>query len=169
MRIVPFDPRRHERGGFDCGHAALDDYLRRYASQSQRHHLAQVYVTEASDGKVLGYYTLSAASLSHGELPESLARRLPRYPVPAVLIGRLASDRRARESGLRIGSHLLIHALRQALRAADTIGVQCVIVNSKPEAVAFYCRFGFIPLTDDGLKLYLPIRTIKRLVEGDLD
>lgn len=167
MKIVPFDPGHHDRAGFACGDDKLDEYLRRYASQSLRYDLARVYVAEAGDGKVLGYYTLSAASLSHAELPEPLAQRLPKYPVPAVLIGRMASDRQARESGLRIGSRLLIHALRQALRAADTIGVQCVIVDSKPEAVAFYRRFGFIPLTDDGLKLYLPIRTIKTLEGRD--
>ena len=163
MKIVAFDPRRHRRTGFACGHDGLDDYLKRYASQTLRNHLARVYVAEDGDGKVLGYYTLSAASLGHDELPELLAQRLPRYPVPAVLIGRMASDRQARASGLRIGSRLLIHALKQALRAADMIGVQCVIVDSKPEAVAFYRRFGFIPLTEDGLKLYLPISTIKTL------
>lgn len=163
MNIVLLDSRRHERGGFSCGHVGLDDYLKRYASQNQRHHLVQVYVAENDDGKVLGYYTLSAASLSHEELPISLARRLPKYPIPAALIGRMASDGRARAAGLHIGSRLLIHALKQALRAAAAIGVQCVIVDSKPEAVAFYRRFGFVPLKEDGLKLYLPISTIQKL------
>lgn len=166
MRIVLFEPRRHDRSGFACGHAGLDEYLKRYASQSLRHRLAQVYVAEDADGRVLGYYTLSAASLSHDELPEGLARRLPKYPVPAVLIGRMASDGQARADGLHIGSRLLIHALKQALRAADTIGVQCVIVDSKPEAVGFYQRFGFLPLKDDGLRLYLPVDTIKKLEDG---
>lgn len=167
MNIVLLDTRRHERGSFSCGHAGLDGYLRRYASQNQRNHLVQVYVVENDDGKVLGYYTLSAASLGHEELPESLARRFPKYPIPAVLIGRMASDRRARAAGLRIGSRLLIHALKQALRASDAIGVQCVIVDSKPEAVAFYQHFGFISLKEDGLKLYLPISTIQILERGD--
>jgi len=64
----------------------------------------------------------------------------------------------------RIGSKLLIHALKQALAASDTIGVQCVIVDSKPEAVGFYRRFGFVPLKQDGLKLYLPVSTIRQMV-----
>lgn len=163
MKIVLFEPRRHDRSDFACGHAGLDEYLKRYASQSLRHHLAQVYVAVDEASRVLGYYTLSAASLSHGELPDGLARRLPKYPVPAVLIGRMASDHRTRANGLRVGSRLLIHALKQALRAADAIGVQCVIVDSKPEAVGFYRRFGFLPLKDDGLKLYLPTDTLKKL------
>ena len=163
MKIVLFDSARHDRSGFACGHAGLDEYLQRYASQSIRKQLVRVYVAEDIQGKVLGYYTLSAASLRHEELPENLARRLPKYPVPAVLIGRMASERTARESGQRIGSRLLIHALKQALRAAETIGVQCVMVDSKPEAVGFYQRFGFMPLMQDGLKLYLPVETIRKM------
>jgi predicted N-acetyltransferase YhbS len=163
MRIVAFDPRRHDRGGFASGHDGLDDYLRRHASQSLRHELARVYVAEDEQGRVLGYYTLSAASVGHDELPENIARCLPKYPVPAVLIGRMASDCRAREAGLRIGSRLLVHALQQTLRAADAIGVQCVIVDSKPEAAGFYRRFGFLPLREDGLKLFLPIGAIRAL------
>jgi len=164
MKIVLFEAKRHRRGDFACGHAGLDEYLKRHASQSLRNHLAQVYIAEDGQGKVLGYYTLSAASIRHEELPESLAKKLPKHPVPAVLIGRMASDAQARAIGQRIGSKLLIHALKQALIASDTIGVQCVIVDSKPEAVGFYQRFGFAPLKQDGLKLYLPISTIRQMV-----
>lgn len=163
MKVVPFEPGRHERRSFDCGHHGLDEYLKRYASQNQRNDLARVYVAEDEQGKVLGYYTLSAASIGHHELPGDLARTLPKYPVPAVLIGRMASDRAARALGLHIGTRLVVHAFKQALRAADTIGVRCVVVDSKPEAVAFYERFGFIALKGDGLKLYLPIDTVRKL------
>ena len=163
MKIVSFDSARHDRSSIACGHAGLDEYLQRYASQSMRNQLVRVYVAEGMQGKVLGYYTLSAASLRHEELPENLARRLPKYPVPAVLIGRMASDCTARESGQRIGSRMLVHALKQALRAAETIGVQCVIVDSKLEAVGFYQRFGFMPLKQDGLKLFLPVSTIRKM------
>ena len=163
MRIVPLDVQRHDRKAFTCGHDGLDQYLQRYARQAIRNGLARVYVAEGEQGAVLGYYTLSAASVRQQDLPPDQARALPRYPVPAVLIGRMASHTKAREMGQRIGSRLLIHALKQALRAADTIGVQCVIVDSKPEAVDFYRRFGFLPLLGDGLKLYLPIGTILKM------
>ncbi|MFZ4703897.1 MAG: hypothetical protein ACOYMG_27960 [Candidatus Methylumidiphilus sp.] len=75
MKIVLFDVKRHRRVDFACGHAGLDEYLKRHASQSLRNHLAQVYIAEDGQGKVLGYYTLSAASIRHEELPESLANR----------------------------------------------------------------------------------------------
>lgn len=167
MRIVRFDPGRHDRSGFACGHTGLDDYLRRYIpAKACATRWLRFTWRRTKGGQVLGYYTLSAASLGREELPDDLARRLPKYPVPAVLIGRMASDRRARATGLRIDSRLLIHALKQALRAADTIGVQCVIVDSKPEAVAFYRRYGFVPLKEGGLKLYLPIGTIRKMEDS---
>ena len=167
MKIVLFNPAIHNRKGFACGDAGLDEYLHRYASQSVRQRMVQLYVAAGETGRVLGYYTLSAASLRHQELPEAVARRLPNYPVPAILIGRMASDRSAREAGQRVGSLLLIHALKRALRAAQVIGVQCVIVDSKPEAVGFYRRFGFLALNADGLKYYLPIQTIQKMAQGD--
>ena len=95
----------------------------------------------------------------------SLQWKALQYPIPGVLIGRMAVDEKAREQGRRVGSKLLIHALKQALIAADTIGVLCVIVDAKPEAVGFYTRFGFQALKqDDECRLYLPIQTIKGLV-----
>ncbi|MEE4377827.1 MAG: N-acetyltransferase [Candidatus Competibacteraceae bacterium] len=164
MRIVPFDSRRHDRSRFASGDAGLDEYLRRYAGQAQRNGLAQVYVAvEEAGNKVLGYYSLSAASVRHEDLPADLACKVPKHPLPAVLIGRMASDSTARQFGLRVGSRLLIDALKQTLHAAETIGVRCVVVDSKPVALGFYNRFGFIPLKQDGLQLYLPVGTIRKM------
>jgi predicted GNAT family N-acyltransferase len=165
MRIEPLNPSRHDRAGFCSGHAGLDEYLRRYAAQGHRKSLVRVYVAVDEADRVRGYYTLSAASVRHDELPEDAAKGLPKYPVPAVLIGRMAVDAAEREKGSRLGSRLLIHALKQALRAADAIGVGCVIVDAKSEAAGFYRKFGFRPLLGDGLKLYLPVGTVRRLAD----
>lgn len=165
MRIEPLDPARHDRAGFSSGHAGLDEYLRRYAAQGHRKSLVRVYVAADEANRVLGYYALSAASVRHDELPDEAARGLPKYPVPAVLIGRMAVDVSARERGAHLGSRLLVHALTQALRVADAIGVRCVIVDAKPEAAGFYRQFGFRPLLGDGRKLYLPMETIRRLAD----
>jgi predicted N-acetyltransferase YhbS len=167
VKIGPFDPARHRRVGFGCGDASLDEYLQRYAGQGMRNGLVQVYVAEGDDGRVLGYYTLSASSVRHEEWSEGARRGLPRYPVPAVLIGRMASDARAREAGLRVGSRLLVHALKQSLRAAKILGVRCVIVDSKPGALGFFERFGFLPLQAGGLRLYMPMAAIERLADDD--
>ena len=92
MSIVPLDRQRHDRNALTCGHDGLDQYLRRYAGQAIRNGLARVYVAEGDEGEVLGYYTLSAASVRQQDLPPDQARALPRYPVLAVLIGRMATD-----------------------------------------------------------------------------
>lgn len=164
MRIALFDARQHKRSGFASGNAKLDEYLQRHISQGVKKGIVQAYVAVDDDNKVLGYYTLSAAHIQHSELPEAVARKLPRYPVPAALLGRMATDAEARRAGLRVGSKLLIHAIKQALTATGTLGIACVVVDAKPDAVGFYQRFGFRPLKqEDGLRLYLPIDTIRKM------
>ena len=167
MKLEPFDAKRHQRKSFCSGNDKLDEYLKKHLSQGVKKGLIQAYVLSDEQGKILGYYTLSAASVSHTDMPEALAKKLPRYPVPAILIGRMATDETARSQGLRIGSKLLIHALKQALVAADTIGVLCVIVDAKPEAASFYRRFGFQRLiAEDECRLYLSIQTIRGLLSA---
>ena len=165
MKLELFDAKKHHRKGFCSGNESLDNYLKKHLNQGVKKELVKAYVLADEQGKVLGYYTLSSSSVSWSDIPDSLAKKLPRYPIPAVLIGRMATDENARESGARVGSKLLVHALKQALVAADTIGVLCVIVDAKPEAVGFYSRFGFQRLKqDDECRLYLPVQTIKDLV-----
>lgn len=165
MKLEPFDAKRHQRKAFSSGNEKLDEYLKKHLSQGVKKGLIQAYVSADEQGRILGYYTLSAASVSHADMPEALAKKLPRYPIPVVLIGRMATDETARSQGLRVGSKLLIHALKQALVAADTIGVLCVIVDAKPEAVSFYQRFGFQSLmAEDERRLYLTIQTIRGLL-----
>ena len=167
MRIALFDAKQHDRKGFDSGHAALNEYLQKYLAQGVKKRLIRAYVALDESGRLVGYYTLSAASVNSAELPPEVAKGLPRYPIPAMLIGRMATDRQAREQGLRVGSKLLIHACKQVLKVADTAGVLCVIVDAKPEAVAFYERFGFMRLKqEDDLRLYLPTDTLQGL-EGE--
>ena len=96
--------KRHDRKAFSCGLPELDRYLSRQAGQDVRRRIARVFVCTAADGDaVLGFYTLSALSIEMNALPEELSRKLPRHPVPCVLLGRLAVDRvRART---RRGTH----------------------------------------------------------------
>ncbi|MEB4589961.1 GNAT family N-acetyltransferase [Candidatus Thiothrix sp. Deng01] len=164
MKIEAFDPARHNRSGFASGNPRLDEYLQRYLSQSVKKSIVQAYVAVDDGGKVLGYYTLSAAHIRHDELPEEAAKKFPRYPIPAALLGRMATDTAARGANLHVGSKLLVHAMKQTLKATGTLGVACMVVDAKPEAVGFYQRFGFMPLKQkDGLRLYLPVETIRKM------
>ena len=153
----------HDRASFSCGEPSLDRYIRRQASQDARRRVARVFVAHVHPpGRVAGYYTLSAASFERDDLPAEVARRLPHYPVPAAVIGRLAVDLRSQGSGF--GEVLLLDAIRRVVRAGDTIGVYAVIVDALHErASAFYERYGFLPFPSRPLRLYLPLRTFEQL------
>lgn len=162
-RVEPLG-RAHDRSRFACGSAALDHYLLAQAGQDARKRVAAPFVMCGGEGNtVLGYYTLSAISVDIGEWPETVAKKLPRYPiVPATLLGRLAIDRRFQGQGA--GEYLLTDALHRSLHASYQVASLAVIVEAKDEgAVAFYRRYDFIPFKDRPAKLFLPLRTIELL------
>jgi ribosomal protein S18 acetylase RimI-like enzyme len=153
----------HDRAAFSCGEPALDAYIQRQASQDVRRRVAQVFVAVGNmPGKIAGYYSLSAASFEKGELPSVLARRLPHYPVPAAVLGRLAVDREQQGRGL--GEMLLLDAIRRVVRASTTIAVYAIIVDAKNErARAFYERYGFRAFASEPRRLFLPLETFEKL------
>lgn len=156
--------RQHDRSGFSCGSEPLDHYLRAQAGQDARKRVAAPFVLCEGEGNtVLGYYTLSAISVDIGEWPETVAKKLPRYPVvPATLLGRLAIDRRFQGQGA--GEYLLMDALYRSLQASRQVAALAVIVDAKDErAVAFYRRYEFIPFADQPTRLFLPLSVIEQL------
>jgi GNAT superfamily N-acetyltransferase len=162
FQIAPLDSSHH-RGAFDCGQEALNLYLRQLATQDVRRNLAQTYVMIREDLAVVGYYTLSAGTIEHIHLPATARKKLPRYPIPAALIGRLAVDRNYRGQGL--ARKLLGDALHRAAAISNALGIHAVVVDAKDEmAAGFYRKFGFITLSDSPLHLYLPIKTIKTTI-----
>ncbi len=142
---------------FNCGHSALDDYIRRYASQDVKRDLARVFVATPDDDSdhLAGFFTLSAGSVNCSDLPESLARKLPQYPIPVALIGRLAVDQAFQGKGL--GSILLADACLKVKQASDSLAVVGIVVDAKDAtAAAFYRHFGFIALPGKSDRLLLP-------------
>ena len=153
--------KKHDRATFSCGLPELDRYLRRQAGQDVRRRIARVFVctAEGSD-TVLGFYTLSALTIDLSSLPEELSRKLPRHPVPCALIGRLASDQSVRGHGL--GRMLLADAIKRILGASDMLAIHAVIVDAKnTTAKQFYEGFGFAPLQDNPLRLFLPLGALR--------
>jgi GNAT superfamily N-acetyltransferase len=153
----------HDRSPFSCGIEALDQYLRRQAAQDARRHVAATFVLlERDSSTVLGFYTLSATSVQLNDLPEAIAKKLPRYPlVPAILLGRLAVDQNQRKKGY--GEFLLMDALNRCQSTRD-IGWVAVIVDAKDEgAIAFYEHFHFIRFEKRSNRLFLPRSTIASL------
>ena len=158
--IEPLD-RMHDRRAFSCGTSALDRYLKRQAGQDVRRRIARVFVcTVEDDDTVLGFYTLSALSIDLRSLPASLTRKLPRHPVPCALIGRLAVDTSVHGQG--VGRMLLADAIERTIDASTTLAVHAMIVDAKDSvAKQFYVDFGFIPLQDDPMRLFLPLGAVR--------
>lgn len=152
--------RHHDRNGFSCGEPALDEYLRQRASQDTKRRVAQVFVAlGSSESEIAGYYTLSAAAFRRDDLPPKLAKRLPHYPIPAAVLGRLAVS--SNHQGRGLGEHLLTDALHRVIAASNALAINAVIVDAKNEAVkAFYQRYGFQPFPKQPMRLFLPLSTL---------
>ena len=116
MPIVELlNPKWHDRAGFACGEPSLDLYICQQAAQHHRQGIATTHVLVGNLGatRILGYYALSAAQLLLSDVSEKDRRHLPRYPVPAARMGRLAVA--ADEQGKGYGAHLLAHAVARCL------------------------------------------------------
>ena len=140
--------------GFDSGEGSLDRYLADRALANHVSDIARCYVClDDETDQIVGYYTLSAVAVEHAKLPGRQRRNAPN-PVPGVLLGRLAVDRKAQGSGL--GRLLVRDAVLSTLAAADRIGVRLLVVHAlHTEAAAFYSGLGFKPSPTDPLHLYL--------------
>lgn len=164
LKIEPLDSRRHTRSGFCCGRDSLDHYIRKQASQDMKKRVAMVFVLiDDPETIVLAYYTLSAYTVDISVLDETLAKRLPRYPLlPATLLGRLAVDNS--HKGKRFGELLLIDALKKSLEATTQVASIAVIAEALDEqAVVFYKKYGFGQFSQEPRKLYLPMKLIEEL------
>lgn len=152
----------HILTGFDCGIAALNDWLLRFARTNQAAGTSQIYVAHRS-GRVIGYYAIAAASVFRDDSPERVVNR---HPVPVAMIARLAVDRN--EHGKGLGAALLKDALVRITGAADIIGVRAVLVHAKDEtARAFYQYFDFISSPVDPLQMFLLVKDIRHALDLD--
>ncbi len=152
-----------DKSSFSCGVEALDRYLKQQASQDIKRHLAQVFVVVSKETPqtIAGFYTLSATSMRAVSMPKELARKFPRYPLPAALIGRLAVAENFQRQGL--GKILLVDALKRIVAARQSIGMFAALVDAKDEkAKQFYIKFGFTAFHNQPLRLFLPLDTVQR-------
>lgn len=152
------DGRKHHRDGFDCGVSALNEYLRQRASQHHRDGIATTHVLIEDDAPahILGYYTLAAAQLSLPSLKPDDQRHLPRHPVPAARLARLAVA--VREQGQGLGEALLQDAVKRCLQLREQLGIRLLVVDAKDNSAAsFYAAFGLRHTAEAALTLYLPL------------
>lgn len=160
-RPTLLDPARHRRDEFASGDVPLDDWLRRYAGQSRRGSTAAVWVIADATYRVVCYATLSMTSVDRSASPIPLAKGAP-LQVPALLVGRLATD--SRVTGLGLGTQMVKHILATAAELNVKAACRAVVVTAlNPAAFSWWQRFGFDPFDAEdstNLDLYLLTKDI---------
>jgi len=153
--------KKHDREAFDCCEDALNEFLRRYARKSHELGGAKTFLAiNDADKSVLGFYSLSPASINYARTPEILRRGLARHEVPGFRLARLAVDRRMQGRGL--GGQLLLAAGQRCLLAAAEVGGVVLVIDAKNERVAgWYASYGAVPLLDAPLSLVLQLAIIE--------
>lgn len=157
----------HALGGFDCGVDSLSTWLPKHARAAAASGSARTYVIEdAEQGRVVGYHALCAASVSRREASPRASRGMPRHPIPAVLLARLAVDQSVQGSGL--GAFLLRDAMARTLAAAAELGIRVMLVHALNEAARdFYLHHGFEPSRTDPMNLQLLVKDIEASLDSD--
>ena len=168
--FLPLDVRSVNVKQFDCGKSSINTYLRRYAAKNMALNLNRTFVllnpdTQASaKQRIAAYYTLAHQTVARADIP--VHHRLPRYPVPVILLAQLAVD--LNFHGLGLGAKTLIHALRHAFRISTTpngipsAGVALDVLDQ--DALEFYSHFDFFaPMVDKPMKLFVPMESLESL------
>jgi GNAT superfamily N-acetyltransferase len=153
---------QHRLEGFDCGKPALNDWLLRHARQAQGSGSAKTFVV-ADDGRVAGYFSLTVGQIDTLEAPERVRKGMGLYPVPVVILARLAVSQR--DQGRGIGFGLLQDAIRRTMLMAGQAGIRAMLTHPIDEdAAQFYTRFGFIASPLRAQQLLLLLKDARRWV-----
>ena len=131
----------HHLDDFECGEAALDDWIKRRAMGNQLSGASRTFVVADQDNRVCGYYAMAAGAVSHQMATGSVRRNMP-DPVPVMFLARLAVDRRAQ--GMHLGASLLQDAVNRAVAVSHNAGVSALLVHALHDrAKQFYEHYGF--------------------------
>jgi len=150
--------------GFDCGQAALNQYLQKFALAGQRAHSAQTYVC-CQSGVVAGFYSLAVGSVEPLNATPRVVKGLANQAVPVMILARLAVAER--HQGLGLGRALLKDALLRTAQAADIAGIRALLVHAKDDAARrWYLNWEFEASVTDPLHLFLLLKDLKRLADA---
>lgn len=160
MRVERLDPSRHDRKGFDCGDADLNAWLLKYARQAQDSGSTRTFVLTQDGETILGFYSLTSHAVDVEAVSAALAKGLPgRFPIPAVLLARLAIA--TDHQGIGLGERLLADAVRRVAAVGEDVGIALLVVDAKhDQAAAYYERFGFERWPADSLRLFSRVKDI---------
>jgi GNAT superfamily N-acetyltransferase len=158
----------HRLNGFDSGVGSLDTWLINHARAAAGAGSARTYVVlDTQQDRVVGYHALTVASIEHSEATKRAQRSMPKHPIPAMLLARLAVDKTVQGKG--IGTFLLKDAMNRALSVAEQAGMRLMLVHAiNDEAKAFYEHFGFEASPTDPKNLQLLIKDIRLALDESM-
>ena len=168
--IYPFDPKIHGRKTFSCGVAKIDNYLKRTAKKHSKTDVVRIRVIMDTDNDIVGFYGINTHSIAVKDLPEFYQKKAGnRSCLPAVFIAMIGVDQTQQNNG--IGKALIADALYRIAKISDEIGITVIVLDvsedGDPDAVVrrktYYENFGFLPLPDQPLRLFMPIQTARQL------
>lgn len=171
--IEPFDPARHDRTAFSCGVEQVDNFFKKTANKLVKADNLRVFVMVDPAGQLIGFYAINAHKIDYAELPPKYARDRPGHgSIPAVYISMIGVDVRFRGKGY--GGDLLADCLTRIAMVADNLGVSVVMLDvldcGNPALVEkrkqLYKAYGFTALPSNGMRLFLPLTTVKQLIAG---
>ena len=156
----------HQLDRFDSGKPPLDEWLRTHALDNEDK-ASRTYVVTARTGEdaglVVAYYTLAYGGVVRTEVPKKIRQGLPN-PVPVMVLGRLAVDRR--HAGRGIGPSLLREAMQRTVQASEIAGLRALIVHAiDDDAMGFYAKYGFQVFPAGTRTMFLPIETLRDAIQ----
>ena len=149
---------------FDCGIEQLNEFLSRYAIKNDELGIGRTFIALNSSNHILGYFTLAAAQVAYQEIPDECKGKLPKYPIPALRIARLAVNKELQGNG--IGKWLLSQVFIKAVQVSDITGLYLIIVDAKETSKSFYEYYGFQRLVDEELSYFIVVDTVRKAILG---
>ncbi len=164
--FVELDKNIHDRKGFDCGEGQLNTFLQQFAARHRAAGISKtmVLLSKGNNTDICAYYTLSHTEIERQTLPKAVAKKLPHYPIPVMLIAQLAVNQRAQGQGL--GKVTLISALKHCYAINQHLPSNAIVVDALGQGVhRFYEQYGFqiLDTQDKRIRLFLPMGTVGRL------
>lgn len=149
---------------FDCGTEVLNSFLVRYALKNDELGIGRTFIALDDDDQISGYFTLATAQVAYKEIPEDYKVKLPKYPIPALRIARLAVSKDLQGKG--IGKWLLAQAFTKIIQVADVTGLYFIIVDAKETSKSFYEHYGFQKFIDEDLSYFMLVDTVRKAIYG---
>ncbi|WP_318664267.1 GNAT family N-acetyltransferase [Treponema sp.] len=149
---------------FNCGTEVLNSFLVRYALKNDELGIGRTFIALDDDDQISGYFTLATAQVAYKEIPEDYKVKLPKYPIPALRIARLAVSKDLQGKG--IGKWLLAQAFTKIIQVADVTGLYFIIVDAKETSKSFYEHYGFQKFIDEDLSYFMLVDTVRKAIYG---